>query len=123
MFGYAVGLHGKLSEDVRSIFDLAWRHNQAVIYVPCVALWEISLLVRSGKIKLRDSFDTWSRNLLRSSCFDLAPLSGEAIRLAHGLPFDDPFDGAIVATAKSMNLPLITKDLKITNSGAVDVMW
>jgi PIN domain nuclease of toxin-antitoxin system len=41
-----------------------------------------------------------------------------------GLTFSrDPFDVSIVATAKLKDLPLITKDEKITESGVVAVAW
>jgi PIN domain nuclease of toxin-antitoxin system len=35
----------------------------------------------------------------------------------------DPFDGLIAAAARTLNLPLITRDATIRESGAVRVMW
>jgi PIN domain nuclease of toxin-antitoxin system len=43
---------------------------------------------------------------------------------AHGLAFSgDPFDRAIVATARLIDAPLITEDRIITESGLVDIAW
>jgi PIN domain nuclease of toxin-antitoxin system len=42
---------------------------------------------------------------------------------AYHYPFPDPFDGVIAATAKVMDLPLITKDIEISESGLVEVYW
>ena len=35
----------------------------------------------------------------------------------------DPFDGLIVAAARDLSLPLITRDVLIRESGAVPVLW
>jgi PIN domain nuclease of toxin-antitoxin system len=41
----------------------------------------------------------------------------------YSYPFPDPLDGVIAATAKVMDLPLITKDVEISESGLVEVYW
>jgi PIN domain nuclease of toxin-antitoxin system len=46
------------------------------------------------------------------------------IMLADELRFTrDPFDALIVASARDLNLPLITRDAQIRESGAVKVLW
>jgi PIN domain nuclease of toxin-antitoxin system len=35
----------------------------------------------------------------------------------------DPFDEVIVATALTLGLPLITKDVAITDSQLIEVIW
>ena len=56
--------------------------------------------------------------------FDLASLEladiGEAMKFNIN---DDIFDAAIVAAASTRDLPLITRDEGITDSGIVDVFW
>jgi len=39
------------------------------------------------------------------------------------LPHADPFDRIIVATAKTLGIPLITRDANIADSGLVKVVW
>jgi PIN domain nuclease of toxin-antitoxin system len=120
---YAVGQHGKLSLRVLNVFEMAWR-DQVMIHVPPVVIWEISMLINCGKVKLRDPLGTWCQQLFKKPCFDLAPFDDDVICIAHHLQFtNDLFDGLIVATARHMDLPLITKDLNITDSGLVEIMW
>ncbi len=51
-------------------------------------------------------------------------LETEIISDAVGYNFNnDPFDSVIVATAKRLELPLITKDSAIINSNIVEIFW
>ena len=118
---YATNQHAKLTRKVIRIFDQASR-GQVLIYVPAVVCWEISFLIKSGRIRLKQPFDQWAGALVAMRGFDLASLELD-IAEAHSLTFDDPFDAAIVATARLKDLPLITKDETISDSGMVDVEW
>ncbi len=119
---YATNQHAKLTRKVIRLFDQAAR-GQVLIYVPAVAFWEISFLIKSERIRLKQPFDQWAAALVALRGFDLAPLELEIIGEAHNLTFDDPFDAMIVATARVKDLSLITKDETITGSGMVDVEW
>jgi PIN domain nuclease of toxin-antitoxin system len=51
-------------------------------------------------------------------------LETEIIAKAVGYNFhEDPFDAAIVATAVEFEIPLITKDVAITESNLVEICW
>jgi len=120
---YAGGHHAKLSKKVLRIFNEAMR-DQALIYVPAVVLWEVALLDKGRRIQLREPFDQWASALLSRRGFDLAPLDLPVVVEAVTLSFnDDPFDAAIVATARVNDLPLITKDVEITDAQMVEVAW
>jgi PIN domain nuclease of toxin-antitoxin system len=55
---------------------------------------------------------------------DLVEFGLDVIVQLHRLRFHgDPFDRAIVATAKLMDLPLITKDEMIVSAKLVDIAW
>jgi PIN domain nuclease of toxin-antitoxin system len=48
----------------------------------------------------------------------------EQVLLAEELrPNDDPFDALIVAAAHHLDLPLLTRDAAIGESGIVSTMW
>ena len=82
------------------------------------------MLEKHGKIKLDCGFETWAANLLGKSGFLLAELEPAIISRSIGYNFnDDLFDKVIVATAAELDLPLITKDLAITESKLVEVYW
>ena len=61
--------------------------------------------------------------LLSKRGFALAPLEPSVISAAQVIRLADPFDTAIAATALAMDLPLITKDQRITEAGIIDVVW
>jgi PIN domain nuclease of toxin-antitoxin system len=42
---------------------------------------------------------------------------------AYYYPFPDPFDSVITATARVMDLPLMTNDAEINASQLADVYW
>jgi PIN domain nuclease of toxin-antitoxin system len=120
---YTSGKHSSLSQRALRIFDSAFA-SRSVIIIPSAVLWEVSLLVQRGKLKLREPFDQWVAALLSREGVDFAALDVEVISEAHRLAFGaDPFDRAIVATARLMDLPLITKDTVIVDANLVEIAW
>ena len=120
---YVTNHHTKLSKKALRLFDQS-RNGQGLIYVPAAVFWEISLLLKSGRIKLHQPFEQWANSLLAIEGFEIAPLDIEIIAESLCLTFNnDPFDVAIVATARIKHLPLITRDDDITNSQVVDIEW
>lgn len=112
-----------LSDRARVVFEQA-ENGEALILIPAPALWEVSMLEQAGHIKLNQPFGEWLRDLLRKPCFDCTPLDADIIAEARTYNFNnDIFDAAIVATARLRDLPLITRDAAITNSGLVEIYW
>ena len=112
-----------MSRRAVQIFDAAFA-DRALIVIPSPVLWEISLLAQHGHIALREPFDRWAGALTSQRGVDLAALDVDVICEAHRLAFNaDPFDRAIVATARIMDLALITKDKAIVRSNLVDIAW
>jgi PIN domain nuclease of toxin-antitoxin system len=103
-------------------FNAATR-EEALIYVPPFVLWEIAMLLKVGRISLQEEYGIWAENLILHRGFDLAGFSIEIAAEAYYYPFPDPFDGVIAATAKVMDLPLITKDWEISESQLVEIYW
>ena len=120
---YTSGHHRKLSPRALRLFEAA-DEDRGLIYVPAVALWETALLARRGRIALRNPFREWAERLFHKRGFDLAPLDVSVIEAAGALHFtQDPFDGAIVATALTRELPLITADGPIQRANVVETIW
>lgn len=115
--------HTKLSVKALRAFQQA-ETAQVLIYVPAVAFWEIALLEKLGKIKLREGFAKWSAALLTKPGFAILPLETSIIAQAVGYNFNnDPFDSVIVANAAEIGVPLISKDVAITESSLVEIWW
>lgn len=120
---YFNGKHSLLSPKVLSVFQKA-ENAEVVIYIPSVVFWEIALLKKRGRIVLKDGFEKWSRKILSKSGFAIAHLETEIIAKSVGYNFnEDPFDAAVVATAVEFEIPLITKDVAITESNLVEIYW
>lgn len=112
-----------LSQRAWEIFEQA-ENRQALILIPAPALWEASNLERMGRIELGQPYAEWTRELFANPCFDCIPLDAAIIAEARNCNFnDDIFDAAIVATARIKELPLITRDKAIADSGLVEVIW
>lgn len=114
---------GVLGPRAARLFEAAERH-QAVIHVPAPVIWEVSLLARVGRVNLRRTVRAFFDDLFTNPAYHPVSLNEEHIFVADELRFTrDPFDGLIVATARSLDLPLLTRDAAIRESGAVRVVW
>ena len=119
---YAGRKYSRLSRRSLRLFEEA-EAAKVVIYVPTVALWEITGLIKSGLVELPSRFDRWCRELERKAGFVVEPLFWSDIHEARSLPFRDPFDCLIAGTAIRLGFPLITKDQVIADSGLVETVW
>jgi PIN domain nuclease of toxin-antitoxin system len=104
-------------------FD-ACERQQALLYVPTAVIWEVSLLARASRINLRRPVRAFFEDLFSNPAYHPFDLTPEQVYLADDLRFTrDPFDALIVAAARTLALPLVTRDRDIRASGAVHVIW
>ncbi len=114
---------GKLGSKAAAFFDRCER-REAILYVPGVVIWECSLLARVARINLRRTVRAFFDDLFSNPSYQPLDVTPEQIFLADELRFNrDPFDALICAAARTMDLPLITRDTDIRGSGAVRVIW
>ena len=120
---FTLNKHSSLSNKALSAFESAVK-GESFIYIPVIVLWEVAILEQKQRIKLNNGFIDWTRQVLKTKSFGIAPLEPEIIALGTGYNFNnDPFDEMITAFASFMDLPLITKDNAITESGLVEIYW
>ncbi len=117
---YAAGKHRQLSPKVLRAFHAA-ADAEALVYVP--VLWEMAMLLKVGCIALQEPYGDWAEHLLAQPGFALAAVDVRMLAEAYYYPFPDPFDSVITATAKVMDLPLMTNDAEINASQLADVYW
>ena len=92
--------------------------------MPTGVIWELAMLSRVGRADLGRSVRQFFDDLFSKPSYQLLDVSPEQVYDASELGFTrDPFDGLIVAAARSLDLPLITRDEAIRTSGAVRVLW
>ena len=114
---------GKLGPRAAAFFDRCER-RAAILYVPTIVIWECSLLARVSRINLRRTVRAFFDDLFSNPAYQPIDITPQQIYLADELRFNrDPFDALICATARTIDLPLITRDADIRGSGFVKVIW
>ncbi len=114
---------GKLGPRAAAFFDRCER-CAAILYVPTIVIWECSLLARVSRINLRRTVRAFFDDLFSNPAYQPIDITPQQIYLADELRFNrDPFDALICATARTVELPLITRDADIRGSGVVKVIW
>jgi len=114
---------GQLGPRAAAFFDRCER-RAAILYVPTIVIWECSLLARVSRINLRRTVRAFFDDLFSNPAYQPIDVTPQQIYLADELRFNrDPFDAIICATARSVDLPLITRDADIRGSGVVKVIW
>lgn len=102
----------------------AAEQREALIYVPVVVLWEVSLLARAVRINLHRPVREFFADLFTNPAYQPHDLGAAQVFDADELRFTrDPFDALICAAARDLELPLLTRDTAIRASGVVQVLW
>lgn len=88
-----------------------------------ITLLEIALLIDRKRIGIALSSKEFLRKI--EQAYKVLPINGDIAESAVKLPLtqSDPFDRTITATARHHQLPLITKDRLIIESGCVRTIW
>ena len=120
---HAAGPSRLLSRRAAAHFD-SCAAGVGVVFVPAAVMWELATLARVGRVDLGRSPRLFFDDLFSNGAFQPLDLTPTQVFDASELGFTgDPFDGLIVAAARSLDLPLITRDEAIRASGAVRVLW
>lgn len=114
---------GKLGPKARAMFAAA-EQREVIVYVPAAVIWEVGLLARAVRINLHRPVRQFFADLFSNPAYQPHALDAGQVYDADELRFTrDPFDGLIVAAARDLNLPLITRDADIRAAGTVRVIW
>src|SRR5687767_10643742 len=84
---YSSGSFNKLSRRALRAFQSTER-AEAYIYIPAVALWEISRLEQENYIQLIEAYSDWADALLAHPCFECVPLDEMIIAEARRYHFN-----------------------------------
>jgi len=120
---YHAGSSSRLGKRAAAQFARA-EARQALVYVPAAVIWETTLLARAGRFNLRRPARAFFDDLFSNPAYQPYDLGAAQILDADELRINrDPFDALICAAARSLNLPLMTRDAGIEDSGAVKILW
>ena len=101
-------------------------HQADRLGIASVSLWELALLVERKRIALDRELLEWMRDALSDPRLELLSLTPAVVSAAHqlrGALDGDPGDRIITATALVEGAKLATRDVRITESGLVPVIW
>jgi PIN domain nuclease of toxin-antitoxin system len=119
---HAAGGRG-LGPKASAMFERCER-QQALIYVPAIVMWEVSLLARVSRVNLRRTVRGFFDDLFSNPAYQPVDMTPEQIYIGDELRFSrDPFDRLICAAARTLGLPLLTRDADIGAAGVVRVIW
>ncbi|MFZ0427792.1 MAG: type II toxin-antitoxin system VapC family toxin [Acidobacteriota bacterium] len=96
----------------------ALREPRTELWLSSVSVWELTVLVTKGRVKLGEEVKHWTRTALERVPFIEAPLTVEValetteLSLAH----PDPADRFLIATARVFDLTLVTADRRILDA-------
>lgn len=116
----------QLSAAAKAMIDTELSTDDALVVVSTISVWEIAMLVQSGRLTLSMSVDEWIDTASRIEGVHIAPLDGRTAIEATRLPGDfhrDPADRMIVALTRQLNSVLITADQKIRSYRHVKSFW
>ncbi len=89
------------------------------------SLWELSILVESGVVGLSPNAGRWLETACHHHTIQIAQITRAVALELFALPSKfhrDPADRMIVATARALDVPLLTYDNRIRKSGLVK-LW
>ena len=111
--------NNKLPKKIRTFLE----EENEKIQVSIVSIWEISIKISIGKLKLKENKSTIFNNCKKywnvKNGFTV-----EELQLYENLPLihRDPFDRMLIAQAKEKNMTIITKDANFSKYD-IDILW
>ena len=113
-----------LSKNAKAAIERELEGGQ--IIVSAISAWEIAMLVEREKLVLSMDVGSWLAAVAEIESVRFIPLDVEVVVKSVDLPGEfhkDPADRMIVATARKLSAPLVTKDEKILTYAHVNTIW
>ncbi len=109
----------RLRASTRALIDGCWQNGGAIL-LSAITVWEIALLVDTGRIDLDVPVAAWIERFLDCPGIEAVPLGHQAASRSyqlHHLEHRDPADRLLIATAIELACPLVTYDQRIVRFG------
>jgi PIN domain nuclease of toxin-antitoxin system len=100
--------------------------NEAPVYVSSISSWEVSLLVKKGRLELTLDVEDWIARSESLPFVRFVPIDNQIAVLSTRLPgklHEDPADRIITATALVLDATLITRDRKLQDYSHLETFW
>ena len=111
---------GAIGKEARNILTAAEKGKHR-IHISVLSLAEIVYLSQKNRIII-DLAET-IRIIYTSENYSIIDLSPDIVTVADSIEFYELFDRLIIATARFLDVPLLTSDNKIRTSNLIKVVW
>ena len=115
---------GPLSERAR---DAIARHaRRRSLHASSISVWEIATLVARGRLELSLDVVEWIARVEAIESLRFVPVDNRIALASTRLPGElprDPADRLIVATARSLDAALVTRDARLAAYPHVETIW
>lgn len=116
---------GELSAAARAALDDAAARGGPV-YLSAISTWEVAMLVAKGRLELTLDVEDWIAHSEAVDLIEFVPVTNHialrSVALPDGAPAD-PADRLIVATARYLGIPLVTRDRRLHDYAHVNTVW
>lgn len=94
------------------------------LWLSPISTWELLILVERGRIVLHSDVDVWLDEAMKQAPMREAPITHEIARGSRHVELEhqDPADRFLLATAKVLDLTLITADRRLTGVPGVKAL-
>jgi PIN domain nuclease of toxin-antitoxin system len=102
------------------------RARDTEVFVSPISCAEIACLVERGRIRLQRHWRTWFNDSLTANGWLVADIDLPIIQEAYSLPGEfhrDPADRILAATARRLQLALLTADRKLLDYPHIQTVW
>lgn len=109
----------RLRASTRALIDTCWQKG-GIISLSAITVWEIALLVDTGRIDLDLPVAAWIERFVDRPGIEAVPLGYQAASRSyqlHHFEHRDPADRLLIATAIELACPLVTYDERIVRFG------
>ena len=113
-----------LSKKAKSVIER--EQDGGEIILSAISAWEITMLVEKDRLVLSMDVSSWLATVAEIEGVKFLPVDVEIANKSVVLPGDfhkDPADRMIVATARKLAVPVVTKDEKIQSYPHVKTIW
>lgn len=116
--------YGRLSVQAQTL--IMQEQQQNGLRVSAISIWEVAVKVEPEKLVLPLEINKWYKQAREYTGLSIEPVLPEDLIASTQLPgsfHKDPADRIIVAFARRLSVPLITRDPKILKYPHVETVW
>ena len=111
---------GRIGRAAKAVLEGIER-GEDYLFLSSISLVEILYLSEKNRIGI--DLENTLRRMKGSRNYSVVDLVPDIISLAERIRYPEIFDRLIISTARYLNIPLITSDQRIKESGFVETIW